>query len=262
MNILQEIVAYKKQLLRRQKKEIPQGRLLKLLDRPLPAAGFQEKISENGIHLIAEIKKASPSTGVIREDFDFISIASAYQEGGADCLSVLTEDKFFQGQLSFLDKIRQVVSLPLLRKDFIIDEYQIYESKVAGADSILLIVSLLDKKTLDHFLKKAAKVKLDVVLEVRDEEELKKASDSNAKMIGINRRDLVDFSIDSDLLPQLLEKMPPDRLVIAESGVKTLEDLSVLKKYKVNAVLIGEALMRAKDPADQTRAFVQFLKNR
>ena len=260
MNILQKIVTYKREVLQRQKKEVSESKLLKLLDRSLPAARFQEKIAQEGAHLIAEIKKASPSAGIIREDFDLLSLATAYKKGGADCLSVLTEDKFFKGQLSFLDDIRPKVDLPLLRKDFIIDEYQIYESKVHSADSILLIASLLDEKTLAHFLKEATRFKLDVVLEVHNEEELKKALDSGACMIGINTRDLTDFSVDFNIVPKLLEKIPKRCLVIIESGFKKVGDLFLIKKFKINAVLVGEALMRPPDVSAQTRAFVDFLK--
>ena len=260
MNILEEIISHKRQLLERQKKDIPQEKLLKLLDRSLPAPRFQVKIAQKGVHLIAELKKASPSAGIIREDFDFVAIAKAYEKAGASCLSVLTEDEFFLGELPFLDKLRQTVSLPLLRKDFIIDEYQLYESKVHSADAVLLIASLLEEKTIKHFLKVARTVKLDAVLEVHDETELQKALDCGVKTIGINARNLVDFSVDLNILPNLLQKMPSDRLVICESGIKSVGDLAFIKNSLVHAVLIGETLMRAKDVAAATKEFVDFLK--
>lgn len=259
-NFLEEMIRHKKEVLEREKKRLSLDRLLKLLDKPLPAARFQEKIARRGIHLIAELKKASPSSGVIAEDFDLMTIAAAYEKGGASCLSVLTADKYFLGNISFLDKLRAGVHLPLLRKDFIIDAYQLYESKLHGADAVLLIVTILDENTIKHFLKINTELKLDTVLEVHNEDELKKALDSGAKTIGINTRNLIDFSVDLSILPALLEKIPSGYFVVCESGIKTIDDLAAVKSPKVSAVLVGETLMRAKDPASKVREFVDYLE--
>ncbi len=260
MNILEEIISHKKELLDNQKKDTPQDKLLKLLDTELPIPRFQNAIAQKGPHLIAELKKASPSAGIIREDFDVMEIARAYEKAGASCLSVLTEDKFFLGNISFLDKLRLDVPLALLRKDFIIDAYQLYESKLHGADAVLLIASLLKDEDIKGFLKIAQTLKLDVVLEVHDEAELKRACDSNARIIGINARNLVDFSVDLRILTGLLGKIPGDRFVICESGIKDVADLGFIKDFKIHGVLIGEALLRAKDVAAKAKEFVDFLK--
>jgi indole-3-glycerol phosphate synthase len=260
MNILEEIVAYKKTEMKRQKKAVPFLELVKALDDPLPAPRFMSAIRETGIHLIAEVKKASPSAGIIRENFDAGLIARSYQEGGACCLSVVTEDKFFKGSLSYLKSIAAVTDLPLLRKDFIIDEYQVYESKAHSADAVLLIAALLNEDALKDLLDAAADARLDALVEVHSEDELNKALAAGSCMIGINTRDLKDFTIDLHLVPMLLEKIPSDKLVVCESGIKSLKDLDGIKVLKVNAVLVGEALMRAKDTAAATREFCAYLK--
>lgn len=260
MNIIQEIVNYKREILAKQKQEMPLRELEAALDKPLPAARFKEKISSGGIHLIAEIKKASPSAGLIREDFDPCGLARSYAEAGAGCISVLTEDKYFQGSLAHLDDVRKAVALPLLRKDFILDEYQLYESKLHQADAVLLIASLLSDKEIKRFLELAAVLNLDVLFEVHDEEDLKKALAASAEVIGINARDLKDFSLDLKVLPKLLKKIPQGSLAVCESGIRTVNDLAVVKSCPVCAVLIGEALLRAGDIARQTRQFADFLK--
>lgn len=260
MNILDEIVAYKKEQLEKQKQVVPFINLVKALDKALISARFQDRISQKGTHLIAEIKKASPAAGMLRQDFDLLSIAKSYAEGGAACLSVLTEDKYFKGDLSYLGKVSEVVSLPLLRKDFIVDEYQIYESKVHAADAILLMVAILEPRRVQRFLQIARTVHLDVLVEVHDEKELSIALDSGAMMIGINTRNLKDFSIHVAVVSDLVKKIPKDALIVAESGIKTREDIVFMKDLHVNAILVGETLMRAPDMKAKTKEFVGFLQ--
>jgi indole-3-glycerol phosphate synthase len=259
MKILREILSSRKKSLEEQKKIVPLVRLKGLLEKPLSAPRFAAVLASPGVHLIAELKKASPSAGLIRKDFDALTLAKSYAQGGASVLSVLTEERFFKGSISYLDKIRKNVSLPLLRKDFIIDAYQLYESKAHGADAVLLIAAILTKKEINDFIALCRRLKLDVVCEVHSQEEMKVACDSGAGIIGLNSRDLNDFSLDLKILPALLKKIPKNKLSILESGIKTLEDLAYVKNLKPNAVLIGEGLMRERDVASATRRFVVFL---
>jgi len=260
MSILKQILSSKKAFLEERKKELPLEDLKEILEHNLSRPRFKSALAVRGIHLIAEIKKASPSLGLICNDFDLIKIVRAYAQGGAACLSVLTDEEFFQGHLSYLGRVRDLTSLPLLRKDFIIDEYQLYESKVFGADAVLLIAACLDKKRMEYFLEVAKALKLDIVCEVHTEEELDWVLETGASVIGINTRDLSDFSLHLDLLPQLVKKIPKNKLIVCESGIKSLSDLEFVKKLRINAVLVGEALMRAEDRALETKKFSDFLK--
>ena len=262
MNILDEIVFHTRQALDRRKQEIPQTELLKRLQGPQEAPRFKAALAASGgAHLIAEIKKSSPSSGLIRPDFDPVSIALAYARAGVSALSILTEEKYFGGKLSYLDEVRRAVSLPVLRKDFIVDEYQVYESKVRGADAILLIASLLDRPALRRFAQLASDCSLDVLLEIHDEAEVEMVAEAPQAAIGINTRDLKDFSTDFGVLTRLAGKLPKDRLVICESGVKDKGDLALIKETGVQGVLVGTSLMRAKDPGALAVAFVQFLRS-
>lgn len=260
MSILKQILGSKKIFLEERKKEFPLEDLKEILGSSLSRPRFCHTLSASGIHLIAEIKKASPSAGLICKDFDLVKIAHAYAQGGAACLSVLTDEEFFQGHLSYLGRVRDLTSLPLLRKDFIIDEYQLYESKVFGADAVLLIAALIDKNKMEHFLEVSKALKLDVVCEVHTEEELDWVLKTGASVIGINTRDLSDFSLHLDILPKLVQKIPKNKLIVCESGIKSLSDLEFVKKFKINAVLVGETLMRAEDRALETKKFSDFLK--
>ncbi|MFB3919283.1 MAG: indole-3-glycerol phosphate synthase TrpC [Candidatus Velamenicoccus archaeovorus] len=262
MNILDEIVLQTRQDLERRKEETSQRDLLKRLEGPLEAPRFKAALAVPGrIHLVAEIKKSSPSCGVIRPDFDPLAIASAYAQAGVSALSILTEEKYFGGRLAYLDEVRRAVSLPLLRKDFIVDEYQIYESKAHGADAVLLIASLLDRPALRRFARLAFDCSLDVLLEIHDEAEVEMVAEAPQALIGINTRNLKDFSTDFGVLMRLTGKLPKDRLVICESGVKDKGDLALIKEAGVSGVLVGTSLMRAKDPGALTAAFVQFLSS-
>ena len=206
---------------------------------------------DNGIALIAEVKKASPSAGVIVKDFDPIRIARDYEAGGAAALSVLTDEKFFQGRLDFLEQIRDAVRLPLLRKDFVIDELQVYESSAYGADAILLIVAILDDAQLKSFRELAAGLKLAALMEVHDEAELERAIASGAEIIGVNNRDLRDFSVNlattEKLAARLKRGMCAKYTLVAESGIHVRADVERVAKAGANAILVGESLMRSGD---------------
>ncbi len=202
--------------------------------------------------LIAEIKKASPSKGIIRPDFDPVQIAQDYQTAGADCLSVLTDEKFFQGSLSFLKAVREAVQLPLLRKDFIIDERQILQAVEWGADAILLIVAILDDERLRRFHQLATAAGLTVLVEVHDETELDRAIASGARLIGVNNRDLKSFQVDLGTTERLADRLwgsrsPTDTLLVAESGIHTRQDIHRLAACGARAILVGESLMRHQD---------------
>ncbi len=199
------------------------------------------------VAVIAEVKKASPSAGIIAENFNPLSQAREYARGGAHALSVLTDEKYFQGHLSYLKQIREQVDLPLLRKDFIIHELQIYESVIAGADAILLIVASLDDPTLQALYDQAKACQLDVLVEVHDLAEMDRALEIGADMIGINNRNLKTFQVDLATTEALAEEIPGDTVAISESGIKTAEDVRRVRACGINAVLVGETLMRAKN---------------
>ncbi len=204
-------------------------------------------VGGNDVAVIAEVKKASPSAGIIATDFNPLSQAREYARGGAHALSVLTDEKYFHGHLSYLKQIREQVDLPLLRKDFIIHELQIYESVIAGADAILLIVASLDEGTLLRLYHQAKSCQLDVLVEVHDMAEMDRALDLGADMIGINNRNLKTFQVDLATTERLAEEIPNDTVAISESGIKTGEDVRRVRACGINAVLVGETLMRAKN---------------
>ncbi len=212
--------------------------------RPFAAAIHQ---GEHALGLIAEVKKASPSVGVITEKFDPVLIAKAYESAGAHALSVLTDETYFQGHLRYLMQIRQATSIPVLRKDFIIHQVQIYEAAVAGADAILLIVAALSQDDLMHLLEVAETCQLDVLVEVHDEEEMERALDTPATLIGINNRNLRTFEIDLDTTDRLSEEVPEHITLVSESGIKTNADARRVFEAGINALLVGETLMRADD---------------
>ncbi len=204
------------------------------------------------LRLIAEIKKASPSQGLIRADFDPVTIARSYQAAGAHALSVLTERSFFQGDPAFLDEVRKAVPLPILQKDFVVDEFQIYEARVLGADAVLLIVAALEDAQLREYLHVASEVGVASLVEVHDEKELARVAET-ASLIGINNRDLVTFETDLATTERLMREMPAGRVVVSESGVATRDDVRRLAALGVNAVLIGETFMRAPVIEDKVR---------
>ena len=195
--------------------------------------------------VVAEVKKASPSAGVIAKDFDPVAIAKAYEAAGADCISVLTDEQFFQGSLAFLPRIREAVALPCLRKDFMIHEAQIFEASVAGADCILLIVAALEQEELEKLFRTASDFQMDVLVEVHTREELDRALDLGAKLIGVNNRNLHTFEVDVAATEDISEDVPDDVLLVSESGLKTRADTQRVLDCGANAILVGESLMRA-----------------
>lgn len=223
------------------------GRGLPVMDRPVPLPrGFiRALVDAPGVAVIAEAKKASPSKGVIQPDFDPVRIARNYQAGGAQCLSVLTDVDFFQGSLAYIPQVRGAVELPVLRKDFIIDPLQIDEAHAVGADAILLIVAILDREQLRDFRLQAESLGMDVLVEVHDERELEDALTAGSRLIGINNRNLNDFSVSLETTFRLLPKIPREIPVVSESGIATAADMQRLKVAGVKAALIGESLMRA-----------------
>jgi indole-3-glycerol phosphate synthase len=207
----------------------------------------------DGVAIIAEVKKASPSAGIIAPDFNPLSQAREYARGGAHALSVLTDEKYFHGHLSYLKQIREQVDLPLLRKDFIVHELQVYESAVAGADAILLIVASLDDAALRKLYDTAKACQLDVLVEVHDLPEMERALELGADMIGINNRNLKTFEVDLTTTEALSEEIPNDTVAISESGIKTADDVRRVRACGINAVLVGETLMRAKNVPEKIR---------
>jgi indole-3-glycerol phosphate synthase len=208
---------------------------------------LREAAASDWTAIIAEVKKGSPSKGIIREDFDPLDIAEIYQNNGATCLSVLTDEKFFMGHLRYLALIREAVSLPLLRKDFIIDPFQIFEARAAGADAILLIASCLELTQLQDFHASAQELHLDVLLEVHDEMEMETALKTDCTLIGVNNRNLRTFVTDLGTTGRLARMMPPGRLLVAESGINTRADILRLQADGAGAFLIGESMMREED---------------
>jgi indole-3-glycerol phosphate synthase len=251
-DILRTIVARKKQEVAAAKASFPLSRLQESLalleDQPRGFLRALRATADSGwTTIIAEVKKGSPSKGIIRADFDPLAVAEIYQENGACCLSVLTDEHFFYGHLRNLGLIREAVSLPLLRKDFICDPYQIVEARVAGADAILLIAAMLDGGQLHEFLVQAAELQLDVLLEVHDEGELETALRTDCPLIGINNRSLRTFVTDLATTERLLPQIPADRFVVAESGLHNRSDIMRLQQAGARGFLIGEALMREDD---------------
>lgn len=250
---LEEILEHKRHKLERAMEALPLEELEKQTA-PVKNRGFKAAISKGDrINLIAEIKKASPSHGVIRHDFNPVEIAKIYKNSGAAALSVLTEDKYFQGSLDNLKAARAAVDLPLLRKDFIILEYQVFESALSGADAILLIAAALERGMLKALLREARSLGMDTIIEVHDERDLDKALGIDADIIGINNRNLKTLEVDLNTTRELMPKIPADKIVIAESGVREPEDVRSLASSGVKAVLIGTAFMEADDIASEVK---------
>ena len=208
---------------------------------------FEKVLKKDGLSFICECKKASPSKGIITEDFPYLKIAKEYEEAGADCISVLTEPKWFLGRDEYLREIANEVSIPCLRKDFTIDEYMIYEAKLLGASAVLLIVSILDDAQLKEYLDLSHDLGLSAIVETHDADEIKTALDAGAEIIGVNNRNLADFTVDIENSIRLRSLVGDDVVFISESGIKTKEDVTRLKENNVDAVLIGETLMRSED---------------
>ena len=251
-DILQCILARKHQEVAVRKQALPLAQLIAYCaDLPEPRGftdALQEKIAHGLPAVIAEIKKASPSKGVIREDFMPAEIARSYANAGAACLSVLTDVDFFQGSDAYLLDAREACALPVLRKDFIVDEYQIYESRALGADCILLIVAALTDQQLLSYTQLARMLQMDVLLEVHDSDELQRAVRADSPLIGINNRDLRSFKVSLDTTLRLQAEIPDGKLLVTESGILHRDDVARMRASGVNAFLVGEAMMRAQDP--------------
>jgi len=244
--ILDQIVANKLSEVKAGKRSLPLDELQKAALEQSPPLDFASALVGARIALIAEVKKASPSKGVIRPDFNPVEIAQIYTDNGASAISVLTDFKYFQGSIDYLKDIRDGLgdkSLPLLRKDFILDPYQVYESRACGADSILLIVAILTPKKVETLLETAHQLGMSCLVEVHNEAELEIALRSRARIIGINNRDLSTFTVDLATTRRLRLLIPQDRIVVSESGIKGRSDMEKLRQWGVDAVLIGESLM-------------------
>ena len=245
---LEEIAGHVREVVGLRRRETPASALR---DRPLfhlPCRGFEKSLGGKSRHIIAEVKRASPSRGLIRKEFDAVKIAQDFFLNGASALSVLTEERFFQGSLSYLERIKKEVSLPLLRKDFILDGYQLLEAKSFGADAVLLIAALLDPLLLQELRDQAYGLSLDALVEVHTEAELECALKAGASLIGINNRDLRTFEVRVETTERLLPRIPTGTLVVCESGIDNLEQIKRLETLGVHIFLVGEALMRAPDP--------------
>ena len=245
MNILEEIVSKKKTRVNEAKSKVPiediQNQLVKISSLE---SNFKKRLENQKQSIIAEIKKASPSAGVIAEDFNPILKAQEYEKMGAKALSILTEEDFFQGSNKVLQEVKKITNLPILRKDFIIDDYQIYESKLIGADCILLITSILSDVQIEDYVSKAEDINLDVLIEVHDEEELARISRFHNALIGVNNRNLKTFEVDLMNAVRLRRNYNGDQIFIAESGIKSSADIEYLVSNDINVFLIGESLMR------------------
>ena len=251
-DILSTIVARKREEISERANIRPLAEVAGLAAAASPTRGFVQSIASRTVAqrpaVIAEIKKASPSKGVIREQFDPVAIAASYEKAGAACLSVLTDMDFFQGADSYLVDARAAVQLPVLRKDFIVDPYQVYEARAIGADCVLLIASILDVEEMHQLFEVASSLQMDVLVEVHNKPELDKALTLSPALIGINNRDLKTFNVDLSATLNLLQHIPGDTIVVTESGIHTRDDVQRMLAHEVFAFLVGEAFMRQPDP--------------
>ena len=245
MNILDEIVAKTKSKLEEKKQGLSLEELIFKIDfENLKETNFKKSLQNKAEAIIAEIKKASPSAGIISENFDPVLKSKEYESFGASALSILTEEDYFLGNIQYLMDVKAITSLPILRKDFIVDEYQIYESKLIGADCILLIASILNDKELKNFSEIAERLKLDYIIEVHDEEELQRVQHFSNAIIGVNNRNLKTFDVDINNSVELKKIFEGENIFIAESGIKSKKDIEYLQQHNINVFLIGESLMK------------------
>lgn len=248
-NILSTIADYAKLRVEEKKKLIPLSKIKAAALSMNCKTGFpfEEALKGDDISFICECKKASPSKGLISPDFQYLKIAEEYEKAGAACISVLTEPKWFMGRDEYLKEISECVSVPCLRKDFTVDEYMIYEAKILGASAVLLICTLLDTDTIRNYINICDSLGLSALVEVHSEEEISSALKAGARIIGVNNRNLKDFTVDIHNSERLRKLVPKNVLFVAESGIKTSDDIDILRKANVNGVLIGETLMRSED---------------
>ncbi|KZX14811.1 indole-3-glycerol phosphate synthase [Methanobrevibacter cuticularis] len=256
--ILDKIVKTTKDRIEEKKKKLPIEKLIaeieaknrnmdEISDKPFP---FENALKSDDISLICEIKRASPSKGIISDDFNYLEIAKEYEKGGASAISILTEPYFFKGHDKYISEISSHVTIPILRKDFVIDHYMIYEAKLLGASAILLICSILSKDQLNEYIKISHNLGLSALVEAHTHEEIKIAISAGARIIGVNNRNLKNFEVNIDTSINLRKHVPKNILFVSESGIKTQEDIKILRDNKVNGALIGESLMKSKDKVE------------
>jgi len=254
-DILQKILQRKAEEITQASAKESLANLSKRAETALPVRGFiqsiEKKIVAKQAAVIAEIKKASPSKGVMRENFIPADIAKSYAKGGAACLSILTDRDFFQGSAEFLMQAREATELPVIRKDFIIDPYQVYEARAMNADCILLIVSALGDASLNELLALAQHLDMDVLMEVHDRQEMQRAIESGARLIGVNNRNLRTFDVSLKTTLDMLDMLPDDRILVTESGIHAAADVRLMRRHNVNSFLVGEAFMRADEPGEK-----------
>jgi indole-3-glycerol phosphate synthase len=256
-SVLARILQSTREQLEQRKHALPLGQLRgSATEHPAAPRGFRAALARPGMSVIAEFKRSSPSAGTLREGADLAELVSAYERGGASALSVLTEEANFAGSLEDLRAARELCALPVLRKDFIVDEYQLFEARAAGADAVLLIVAALSDTELSALHEQARALAMDVLVEVHDRDELDRALALGAELIGVNNRDLRDFSVDLQRTMQLRGAMPDGVVVVSESGIGSCEQLRELEREGVDAVLVGESLMRAAEPEVALRALL------
>lgn len=252
MSILTEIITYKKEELRSTKSRVPLSELQARIGDAAPAKSFKSAIRRNkgeALKLIAELKKASPSKGLIRSDFDPSEIASIYDKNPVAAISVLTESRYFQGSLDYLNQVRKRTEKPLLRKDFIVDEYQVYEARANSADALLLIVAALEKSQLSDLYGLASELSLDCLVEVHNWKELDTALYCGANIVGINNRNLKTMDISLNITMSLLQDIPDDKVVVSESGIGTRSDVELIEATRTDTILVGTTIMKADDIA-------------
>ena len=251
MTILEQLADYARKRVMADMEENSLDTMRELAMSKSSAAGdlfaFEQALRKEGVSFICECKKASPSKGLIAPNFPYLEIAKEYEAAGADCISVLTEPRWFLGNDEYLKEIAESVLIPCLRKDFTVNEYQIYQAKVLGASAVLLICSILTEDQMKDYIRICDNLGLSALVEVHDEQEVQTALNTGARIIGVNNRNLKDFSVDTDNSRRLRELIPPNVLFVSESGVRTAEDVETLRKIGADAVLIGETLMRASD---------------
>jgi indole-3-glycerol phosphate synthase len=258
-DILDTIVKNKQAELEQTKRQAPVSELIEIAAGMHPALDFKKALKAGGIQIIAEAKKASPSRGLLCPDFDPVKLAKTYEENGAAAISVLTESQFFLGQLEYLKKVKAVTGIPVLRKDFIVDRYQVYESRAAGADAILLIAAILAPGQLAELLDLSRRTGMECLVEVHNESEIEQAVSAGADIIGINNRDLKTFITDINVTCRLRRLLPQNVAVVSESGINGITEIDILRQNNVDAVLIGEALVTASDPGTRLREMRKLL---
>ena len=257
--ILDKIVESKKKVLGKAKKECSINSLTDMAKKQSKVLNFKDSLRKNktsDIRIIAEVKKASPSKGLIRADFDPLQIAKQYEKNNASAISVLTESEFFQGKLEYLKDIKNIVNIPVLRKDFIFDPYQVVEARANGADAVLLIAAILEKTLLDELLSVTRDLSLSALVEIHTQEELEKVLLTDADIIGINNRNLKTFNTDIQTTLNLMSDIPDSKIIVTESGIKTKDDILMLSDAGVDAFLIGETFMREQNPGDKLKEFI------